>query len=75
MPKLPVIKASELISALEQAGFSIHRQSRGSHIMMTHSDGRMTIVPNHKGRDVPNGTLMAILRDIGLSKEDFVASL
>lgn len=71
MPKLPVVKSSELLSVLGKMGFVRHRQSRGSHIVMTHIDGRRTVVVDHKGRDIPNGTLLAILRDIGLSKEDF----
>lgn len=75
MPKLPVIKPKELIKILKQLGFSQHRKSRGSHIMMTHSDGRRVVVPAHYGKDVPNGTLLGIIRDLNISKEEFIGLL
>jgi len=28
-------------------------------------------VPNHPGKDVPKGTLEAIIKQAGISKEDF----
>ena len=46
----------------------------GSHRVMKHADGRRTTVPMH-GKDIPKGTLLAILRDIEITKEDFVKLL
>ena len=73
MPKLPVVSPKKLIRVLENIGF-VNRRSRGSHVMMVNPDGRRTIVPMH-GRDIPNGTLLAILRDISLAKEDLIKLL
>ena len=47
----------------------------GSHLIMKHPDGRRTTVPIHFGRDIPKGTLLAILRDIGISKDKFLEIL
>ncbi|WP_456337304.1 type II toxin-antitoxin system HicA family toxin [Fervidibacter sacchari] len=45
--------------------------SKGSHATYRHTDGRRTIVPIHPGRDLPLGTLRKILRDIGLTPDEF----
>ena len=70
-PKLPRVTCDELIRALKRAGFEEQRQ-RGSHLHLRRaSDGRRVTVPVHKGRTVPLGTLRAILRDAGISVEEF----
>ena len=70
-PKLPRVTCDELIRALKRAGFEEQRQ-RGSHLHLRRaSDGRRVTVPVHKGRTVPPGTLRAILRDAGISVEEF----
>lgn len=74
MPKLPVVSANKLIKALKQIGFSKNR-SRGSHLIMKHSDGRRTVIPIHTKGNIPNGTLMAILKDLGISKDDLIKLL
>ncbi|WP_261558271.1 type II toxin-antitoxin system HicA family toxin [Frankia tisae] len=48
---------------------------KGSHHMMRNTEGRFTVVPVHPGRDLPVGTLRRIIRDTGLSIEEFVAML
>jgi len=70
MTKLPVVKARACIAALKRAGFALDRQS-GSHVMLIRDDpyARVT-VPNHPG-DLKPGTLRQILRDAGLSIEEF----
>lgn len=71
MPKLPLLKATQLINGLQRAGFYKHGQS-GSHLRMRHSDGRMIIIPVHKGRDLRKGTLKAILRDAEITVEQLI---
>jgi len=68
--KLIPAKPEEVIRILEKLGFKKIRQS-GSHAVFYHSDGRWTTVPIHKGKDVAKGTLRKILRDIGLTYEEF----
>lgn len=72
--KLPILKADELIGALEKAGFLIIRQ-KGSHVRMKHPDRRAVTVPVHPGRDVGRGLLRKVLRDDELAREEFVALL
>ena len=69
MPKLPVVKARELIRALQKEGFVIVIQV-GSHVQLKHVDGRRTTVPFHAGKDIKQGTLLNILRQINMTKAD-----
>ena len=66
MPKLPVLKDKKMLQVLRKLGFFEHRQHGTSHLVMKHRDGRRTVVPIHPGRDIPPGTLLAILKDINL---------
>ena len=68
-PRLPVLTAAELIAILRAHGFERARQS-GSHAILEHPDGRRAVVPVHKARDLPKGTLRQILRATGLTAED-----
>jgi len=49
--KLPLLKPRQVIAAIESIGFVEIRQ-RGSHKQFRHSDGRVTTVPDHRGRDI-----------------------
>jgi predicted RNA binding protein YcfA (HicA-like mRNA interferase family) len=73
MPKLPVLKAQEVMGRLLVLGFVEVRQ-RGSHKQFRHADGRGTTVPFHQGRDISPVLLRKIARDIGMSAEDLVAA-
>jgi predicted RNA binding protein YcfA (HicA-like mRNA interferase family) len=73
MTKLPVLTANEVILGLRKAGFVFDRQAKGSHeIWYNPVTKRRTTVPNHPGADIPKGTLKAILKEAGLSLEDFL---
>jgi predicted RNA binding protein YcfA (HicA-like mRNA interferase family) len=66
-----MLKPRQVIATLQQLGFVEVRQ-RGSHKQFRHSDGRVTTVPDHKGRDISPGLLRQILDDIRVSVEDFL---
>jgi len=72
MPKLPVISGKELIAALKKAGFVVVRQ-KGSHVslqkVMPEATYR-TVVPLHQ--ELAKGTLIDILHQTGLSREDLL---
>jgi predicted RNA binding protein YcfA (HicA-like mRNA interferase family) len=71
--KLPVISGSRCVEALGKAGFRLDRQ-RGSHMILVRSDPPATIsVPNH--RELDRGLLRAILRQAGLTVDEFIALL
>lgn len=72
MQKLPRLSGKEVIKTLSKAGFSIARQ-KGSHIILTkqtESGKKAVVVPNHK--EVDKGTLLEIIRQAGLTKEEFL---
>jgi predicted RNA binding protein YcfA (HicA-like mRNA interferase family) len=75
MPKLPVISGKELVAALKRAGFVEVRQ-KGSHVSLQKvaSDTTYkTVVPLH--RELAKGTLIDILHQTGLSRDDLLKLL
>jgi len=72
MPKLPALKARQVIRALENAGFYEVRQ-RGSHLQLKRGNLLVT-VPVHPG-DLNPGTLRSIIRQAGMTVEEFLALL
>ncbi len=66
MPKLPSVSGKKLIRILEKRGFQVVRQ-RGSHVSLQ-KGAYKTIVPLHN--DLAKGTLLGILKQCGLSKDD-----
>lgn len=72
MSHLPSIKPNEVIRKLRKAGFLFDRHAKGSHeIWFNPTTHRYTVVPNHPGKDIHKGTLRAIVREAGLSVEEF----
>jgi predicted RNA binding protein YcfA (HicA-like mRNA interferase family) len=72
---LPVLRARQVVSALVRAGFEVHHQT-GSHLVLKHAGPppRRVTVPMHT-RDVKPGTLRSIIREAGMSVEEFAALL
>jgi predicted RNA binding protein YcfA (HicA-like mRNA interferase family) len=71
---LPVLRSRQVIRALEKAGLQVKRQT-GSHVILFKPEmQRPVTVPMHPG-DLPAGTLRAIIREAGLTVEEFVALL
>jgi len=68
------ISAEKLIKLLIRAGFKPVRQ-RGSHVMLKHDDGRLTVIPVHRGEEIGRGLLSKIIKDTGLTKEEFLKLL
>lgn len=72
MPRLPTITPTAMITFLKSLGFRQTRQ-KGSHKFFRHSDGRTATVPFHKGEDLGRGLTDKILKDVELTREDFLA--
>jgi predicted RNA binding protein YcfA (HicA-like mRNA interferase family) len=69
--KLPRLKASEIIKVLQQHGLILVSQ-RGSHQKWRNDDmGKQVIVPYHKGKQLPLGTLRSIIEGSGIPEEKF----
>ncbi len=70
-PKLPVMSGAEAVRAFERLGFAVVRQ-RGSHIILRRGASGC-VVPNH--RELKTGTLVGILKQAGVSADEFIAAL
>lgn len=70
MSNFPSIKAKEFIKIIEKLGFYFHRQ-KGSHAIYKNNEGLKVVVPLHSGKDIKQGTLMGMIKDIGIDKETF----
>lgn len=69
------MSGKDTVQALSRAGFVFAHQD-GSHVVLKHPLRRCrTTVPVHAGQDLRPGTLRGILRDAGLSVEEFIALL
>ena len=72
MSKLPAVTSSDLIRIVKKFGF-IEQRQKGSHLHLKRVvDNKRITIPIHKSRDIPKGTLSAILRDAGISLEEFL---
>ena len=72
--KLPALKSREIIRILKKFGFYEIRQ-KGSHLCLKHPDGRFTLVPKHGSEDIGKGLLRQILREAGISPQEFIKKL
>jgi predicted RNA binding protein YcfA (HicA-like mRNA interferase family) len=72
MGRLSGFRYREITKRLKFFGFTFDRQAAGSHeIWYNEQSDRYTTIPNHPG-DVPEGTLRAILKQAGISPDDFL---
>jgi len=73
MSSLPQISGRECVKALAKAGFYVKRQ-QGNHMILRRDDPfAQVVVPDHKMLD--RGTLRAIIRQAGLSIDEFLELL
>jgi len=74
MPKLPVLPGKDVVKAFAKLGYELDHQT-GSHMILRHKDSphRRLTVPNHK--ELSTGTLRAIIRQAGLTREEFMELL
>jgi predicted RNA binding protein YcfA (HicA-like mRNA interferase family) len=78
MSRLPSLSSRRIIQALRRAGFAeAPDRGKGSHRALYRVDAsgrvRLVIVPQRK--DVPRGTLLAILDQAGLNRDEFLRYL
>ena len=72
MSRLPACSGTDAVRAFGKIGYEVDHQT-GSHMILRHPSGRRLTVPNH--RELAKGTLRALIRDAGLTKDQFVALL
>ncbi len=72
MSKLAALRYREVIERLRRHGFVFDRMAKGSHeIWYNPQTKRRTTVPHHSG-SIPVGTLRAIVRQTGMSVDEFL---
>jgi predicted RNA binding protein YcfA (HicA-like mRNA interferase family) len=69
MSKLPVLSGKEVFRILQRIGYYF-RDQEGSHIHVRHPTRKPLTIPNHK--EIARGTLRTIIRDAGLTVEEFL---
>lgn len=72
MGRLGGFSYRQIVKRLKKHGFAFYRQAAGSHeIWFSKKANLYTTIPNHRG-DMPEGTLRAILKQAGISSEEFL---
>ena len=72
MGRLAGYSYRQIVRRLKTFGFAFDRQDSGSYeIWFNSRTNRYTTIPNHPG-DVPEGTLRAILKQAGITPQEFL---
>ena len=71
MGNLKSYSGKELLVILESLGFEVIRV-KGSHHYLKHQDGRATVIPLHSNETIGIGLFMKILKDIEMTKKEFI---
>ena len=72
MSRFPIIRAAELLKFLKDQGFVPLRQA-GSHLTVYNQERDVAVtVPIHKGHDLGRGLTLRILKDAGLTADNFL---
>lgn len=68
--KLPVLSGADAVKAFQKLGYQFNVQ-HGSHIILRHTNSpyRRLSIPNH--RELAKGTLRALIRESGLTLDEF----
>ena len=72
MSKLPVVSGKQIVKVLQGIGYYV-RDQKGSHIHLRHPVRPPLTIPNH--REVARGTLRVIMKEGGLTTEEFLELL
>jgi len=71
MPKLILISGKKFCKILEKLGFE-KIYGKGSHVRFKHPDGRRTVIPIHGNENLGKGLLLEILKQVKLSRDEFL---
>ncbi|HHE73157.1 MAG TPA: type II toxin-antitoxin system HicA family toxin [Chloroflexi bacterium] len=73
MATLRELRYREVVKRLRRLGFRFYRHGRGSHeLWVRDADGLVVPVPRHEGKPIRKGTVRAIIREIGVSVDEFM---
>lgn len=69
MSTTPSLTPKELARILSKNGFNLDRVKGSHQVWLNKKDGKRVVVPMHK-KDLPIGTLHAILKQAGIDKNE-----
>ncbi|MBM3210624.1 type II toxin-antitoxin system HicA family toxin [Candidatus Poribacteria bacterium] len=73
MPELRELSYRKVIRRLRRLDFRFYRQGKGSHeLWVRDSDGLVVPIPHYRGKSIRKGTVRAIIREVGVSVEEFM---
>lgn len=70
MTRLRLVTYKELRKVAEDCGFEWQRR-RGSHNSFKNAEGRIVVIPDHGGQVIVRPLLRKILRDIGITVDEY----
>ncbi len=59
---------------MEGFGFKVLRK-KGSHVILGNEEGVIIVIPVHAGEELGKGILLKIIKQAGLSKEEFLKAI
>lgn len=68
MQRLPVVSGIRFVRAMERIGY-VWDHTEGSHMILVNTERNRLSVPNH--RELGRGLLRALIRDAGLTRDEF----
>ena len=71
MTRLPQVTGKEVLAALLRQGFTLTHIRGSHHYLRKAGVSGLVVVPVHGSRTLPAGTLRSILRQAGLTVEEF----
>lgn len=69
MPKIKTLTSKKIITLLKKNGFQLDHAT-GSHFIFYHSQKKLRVTVPYHLKDLPKGTLITILKQAGISKEE-----
>jgi predicted RNA binding protein YcfA (HicA-like mRNA interferase family) len=72
--RLPAFKPRRLIRVLEQKGWKLHRVKGSHHVFVHPTNPKLITVAVHSG-DLKRGLVAGVLKDAGISREEFLRLL
>jgi len=73
MAELRELNYQEITRRIRKLGFRFYRQGKGSHELWVRDDDGIVIpIPHYRGKKIRKGTIRAIIREIGVSVEEFM---
>ena len=73
MPKLPAMRSKDFLKRLKAFGCNEVSVNGSHHKVVNPSNGKTSHVPVHSGADMNKGLFSAILKQLGIDVDEFLA--